>query len=185
MAGKLLVHFDSPETATQLVQRFSRSSASKRTVMREVGNYINGLQGGVRRALVNVQCFDAFASQTVGCDESDTVDGTDELTIGTVVLAVEAAPASESEFLKGATDIAMAANLAACINAHSVLSIFLRAESDGVDTVTITCLYGGPIGDAIPLAETGNGFTLGGTALDGGDQPADENQEFEFGYPGA
>lgn len=183
MGGKLLVHFDSAETAAQLVQRFSRT-ASKRTTMREVTNYINGLQGGVRRALVNVQCFEAFASQTVGCDQSDAVDGTDELTIGTVVLAVEAAPATESQFLKGADDIEFAANLAACINAHSVLSLFVRGESDGVDTVTISCLYGGPVGDAIPLVETGNGFTLGGSALDGGDASLDESQEFTFGYSG-
>jgi hypothetical protein len=184
MGGKLTVTFDSPETAAQLVQRFSRSSAGKRVVMRELGNYINGLQGGVRRAHVRVQCFEAFASQIVTCSRAAAVDGTDELTIGTIVLAVEASPATESEFAKGASDITMAANLAACINAHSVLSLFVKAASDGVSAVTITCLYGGPVGDAIVLAETGDGFTLGGTALDGGDQTLDESQTFAFGYSG-
>ncbi len=183
MGGKLTVTFDSPETAAQLVQRFSRTS-SKRTTLRELGNYINGLQGGVRRAHVRVQCFEAFASQTVGCDMSDAVEGTDTLTIGTVTLSVEAAPANESEFLLGADDIEFAANLAAAINAHSVLSLFVQAESDGIDTVTITSLYAGPVGDAIGLAEAGNGFTLGGAALDGGDATLDEMQTFSFGYSG-
>lgn len=181
MGGKLLVHFDSPETAATLVQRFSRTT-NKRTTLREVSNYVNGLQGGARKAHVRVQLFSAFASQTVACDQSDAVDGTDELTIGTIVLAVEAAPSTENQFEKGASDIEFAANLAAAINAHSVLSLFVKAESDGVDTVTITCLYGGPVGDAIPLAETGNGFTLTGAALDGGDQSVDEQQAFVFGY---
>lgn len=184
MGGKLTVLFDSPETAAQLVQRFSRSSAGKRTVMRELGNYINGVQGGVRRAHVRVQCSEAFASQVVTCSQAAAVDGTDELTIGTIVLAVEAAPANESQFLKGASDIAMAANLAACINAHSVLSLFVKAVSNGISAVTITCLVGGPIGDAIKLAETGDGFSLTGSALDGGDQTLDEMQTFTFGYSG-
>ncbi len=183
MAGKLTVLFDSPETGDVLVQRLMRTS-SKRTVMRELVNYVNGVQGGVRRAHVRAQVFSAFASETVACDQSAAVDGTDELTIGTVVLAVEASPANENQFAKGASDIAFAANLAAAINAHSILSLFVKAESDGVDTVTITCLYGGPIGDAIPLAETGNGFTLGGAALDGGDQAVDQGLTFEFGYSG-
>lgn len=183
MGGKLTVTFDTPESAAQLVQRFSRT-ANRRVTMRELATYLNGLQGGIRRALVRVQCFEAAASQIVTCTRSATVDGTDELTIGTVVLAVEAAPANESEFLKGATDITMAANLAACINAHSVLSLFVKAASDGISAVTITCLYPGPIGDAISLSETGNGFALTGAALDGGDQTLDESQTFTFGYSG-
>lgn len=183
MGGKLTITFDSPETSAQLVQRLLRTE-SKRTVMRELANYINGLQGGVRNAHVRVQAFDAFASQTVTVSQAAAVEGTDELTIGTIVLAVEASPANENQFELGASDIEFAANLAAAINAHSILSLFVVAASDGVDTVTITSLYGGPVGDAIPLAETGNGFTLGGTALDGGDQTLDQGLAFVFGYAG-
>ena len=181
MGAKLVLVVDSPDPANHYAQRFM-GRTNKRAVMENVKTHINGILGGVRRAQVKVQCYSAFASQTVACSQAAAVDGTDELTIGTIVLAVEAASANESQFLKGASDITFAANLAACINAHSVLSLFVRAESDGVDTVTITSLYPGPVGDAIPLAETGNGFTLTGSALDGGDQSIDEGQSFDFGY---
>jgi hypothetical protein len=70
----------------------------------------------------------------------------------------------------------------AAINAHSVLSLFVRAEQNSATEFSITCLVPGPIGDAIKLAETGNGFTLTGAALDGGDQTVDEQQHFVFGY---
>jgi hypothetical protein len=181
MGAKLVVICDSPEPEKHYVQRFSRSE-NRRSVVTNIMTQLRGLLGGVRRGQVRVAIHSAFASQTVNCDQSDTVDGTDTLTIGTITLSVEAAPANESEFLKGASDITMADNLAACINAHSILSLFVRAESDGVSDVTITSLYPGPVGDAITLAEAGNGFTLTGAALDGGDQSVDEMQSFAFGY---
>ena len=181
MGAKLVLVIDSPEPEKYFVQRFSRST-NRRAVVANIMTQLRGMLGGVRRAQLRVGIGSAFASQTVNCDQSDAVDGTDTLTIGTIVLAVEASPANESEFEKGADDIEFAANLAAAINAHSVLSTFVRAESDGVSDVTITSLYPGAIGDAIPLAEAGNGFTLGGTALDGGDQTVDELSTFEFGY---
>jgi hypothetical protein len=181
MGGKLLVHFDSPETAAQIVQRFSRT-ASKRTTLREVGNYVNGLQSGARRAHVRVQCFEAFATQTVACSASGGAPN-DTLVVGSVTLTNAASPANENQFADAATDALLAASVAAAINAHSILSLFVKASSSS-GTLTITSLYGGPVGDAIPLAETGNGFTLGGTFLDGGDATLDESQTFEFGYDG-
>lgn len=132
---------------------------------------ISGIMGGAIRATVRLQANDlasVFASQTVGCDQSDAVDGTDELTIAGVVLAVEAAPAGENQFAKGADDIEFAANLAAAINAHSTLSGLVSAESDGVDTVTVTALLPGAVYNSIALAEAGAGFTLGGALLAGG-----------------
>lgn len=146
---------------------------------------IGGILGGAFGATVRMMCVEgasARASQTIGCDQSDAVDGTDEVVIAGVTLAVEAAPANENQFAKGADDIEFAANLAAAINAHSVLSTLFDATSDGVDTVTVTALLPGLVYNQVAITETGNGFTLGGAALTGGDGLDNANvQSYSFG----
>lgn len=179
-SAKMVLIADSREESSHFVQRFS-ARTNKRSVLRNVHTYLNGLLGGVRRADVRVQIFDAFAVQTVTVSAA-TGAPNDTLVIGTITLTNKASPATEDEFADAATDTLLTASVVACINAHSILSLFVRATQTAATTFTITCLVPGPIGDAIKLAETGNGFTLTGTALDGGDQTVDESQHFAFGY---
>jgi hypothetical protein len=178
MAGKLTLVIDTHGDDDAVLQARIHH-AEKAQFARAVQNYLNGLAGGVKRARVRASVSDAFASQTVTCDQSAAVDGTDELKIGSVTLAVEAAPANEDQFEKGADDAEFADNLAAAINAHSVLSQVVRAESDGVDEVTVTCLVPGLMGNQIALTETGSGFALGGAALAGG--TAENFETYDFG----
>ena len=154
----------------------------KGRAIREVMTALRGLlhPSYANRGLARVCIASACASQTVNCDYSDAVDGTDDITIGGTTLSVEASPATEDEFDSGTDDAEFADNLAAAINAHSVLSKIVRATSDGVSDVTITSLYPGPIGNLILLAESGNGLTLGDTALAGG--ASDEVDSHAFGY---
>jgi hypothetical protein len=167
------------EDAETLASRFDRST--KQTSLREIGNFIAAMNGGMRRGLIRAVVGTARASKAVNCDQSDAVDGTDALTIAGTALSVEAAPASEDEFEKGADDIEFADNLAAAINAHSVLKKLVYAVSDGVSDVTVYSKYPGTIGNLITLSEAGNGLTIAGgaTALSGG--TSDEIDEYTCG----
>lgn len=132
------------------------------------------------RASVRSIIASACATATIGCDQSDAVDNTDTVTIAGVELAVVAAPADTSEFAKGADDIEFAANLVAAIHANATLAKLVRATTDGVDTVTVTALVPGPIGNFLTLTEVGNGFTVSGAVFSGG--ASDAPEAYERGY---
>lgn len=154
---------------------------NKRGQLQRAIAFFKQILGGNKRAQVRTQISTAKATFSVACDLSDAVDGTDELLIGAVTLALEAAPANENQFDGGASDIAFAANLAAAINAHSVLSEFCTAVSDGIDTVTVTCDIPGAIGNQIAVSEVGNGFEITGGATRFANGASDELDEWSFG----
>lgn len=125
---------------------------------------------GIRTGAVRFQyCAEASvrASVTVTCDRSATVDGTDELAFLGVTLAVEAAPANQNQFLKGANNGAMATNLAACINAHTTLTKFVHASASSADVVITFRIPGEPM-NFIPITEVGNGMSLSSALFAGG-----------------
>ena len=167
------------DDAASLRNRLDKSG--RRAQLTRGISFLRQILGGNKAAQIRTQISTAKASFSVGCDLSDAVDGTDELVIGAVTLALEAAPANENQFDGGATDIAYAANLAAAINAHSVLSEFCTAVSDGIDTVTVTCDIPGAIGNQIAISEVGNGFTITGGATHFASGASDEMDEFSFG----
>ncbi len=140
----------------------------KRLTIREVITFLFGLLAGSMRGFVRTQVASACASATIGCDQSDAVDDTDTVTIAGVELAVVAAPADTSEFAKGADDIEFAANLVDAIHANATLAKLVRATTDGVDTVTVTAIAPGPVGNFLTLTEVGNGFTVSGAVFSGG-----------------
>lgn len=176
--GLLVLQIDTDDlTLTDLANRYTR--ADRRQSMSRLHELVGSIGPGHRRAVVTTYVSGAQASGTIGCDFSDAVDGTDDVTIGPTTLSVEASPSGEDEFDSGTDDIEFAANLVAAIAAHSVLSKSYTAVSDGVDTVTVTHRLAGISGNETALAETGNGFTLGAAALAGGTQNA--TQEFDFG----
>jgi hypothetical protein len=134
----------------------------------------------LNRAMVRSVIASACATVTIGCDQSDAVDSTDTVTIAGVALAVVASPSTTAQFAKGADDIEFAANLVAAIHANATLAKLVRASSDGIDTVTVTALAPGPVGNFLTLAETGNGFTISGAVFSGG--ASDAPQTYERGY---
>lgn len=176
--ARLLIQLDIDGfTLQDLTDRYTRTD--RYSNIARLHELLGSIGPGRRRAQVYTYVSGAQPSQTVDMDQAAAVDGTDDITIDGTTLSVEAAPSDENEFLQGADDIEFAANLAAAINAHSVLSLSYRAVSDGVDEVTISHILGGTAGNGKALAETGNGFTLGGATLAGGAQAA--TQEFNFG----
>jgi uncharacterized protein YaaW (UPF0174 family) len=78
-----------------------------------------------------------------------------------------AASENKNQITIPATDIEGAAALVTAIANHSILKQIVYGVSDGVDTVTVYSVLPGPIGEAITLAEAGNGITLGGAVLEG------------------
>jgi hypothetical protein len=179
MAAHVNLTIETPDVPIASL-RDSIDRTDKFRVLRAIVTLVQAIGMGIKRGYVRVCIASATASQTIGCDQSDAVDGTDTVTIAGTTLEVEAAPADQDEFLKGDTDIEFAANLAAAINAHTTLQKIVRAESDGVDTVTVYSKYPGPIGNLIALTEAGDGFTLGGAVLAGG--ASDEHDGYQFGY---
>ncbi len=164
-----------------LRHRFDKSH-NRHRMFGGILNYLYAILGGNKSAFVQVELCSAYAAGYVDCDNSDAVNGTDELTVAGTVLAVEASPASEDQFAKGATDATFATNLAAAINAHTTLSKIVRAyvASSPTNRCHIVSRVPGPIGNLVTLAETGNGFVLSAAALASG--AGDETDTLQMGY---
>lgn len=139
--------------------------------IKKLNDYLRSANAGVRRIKLEIEQETVAASQTLTCDQASAVATTDTLTVGGITCAsVASGPEVDSgEWLLGADDGEMADNLAAAINGHTTLGKIVTAESDGVDTVTITAKVAGTLGNLVTLAEAGSGITLTGTALTGGD----------------
>lgn len=107
----------------------------------------------------------AEGSITVGTE----VNG-DTVVIDGSTLTVAAAAANESEVTHGATPADTATNLAAKINAHSVISTKVTAAVDGAVTtkVNLTSIAKTSDANGLTLAETGTTFTISGATLTGG-----------------
>lgn len=173
----LMVVFESAETSTVLDYKFDAND--RRHYIAALEDYLKKLKTGMAQAYVYSTVGTVRASGTVTCTVASVVDGTDEVVIAGTTLAVEASPATQSEFLKGASNAACATNLAACINAHTTLSKIVRASASAA-VVTITAKVPGPIGNLITLTETGNGFAVSGAVLASG--ASNECDGFSFGY---
>jgi phage tail sheath gpL-like len=185
MASITLVANVANKTKADL-DRYLVTAKSKRSMMKRMSQLIRAFIAGVFRGNVTLQVSSAAAvraSQTVTCVEESAVNGTDEISIGSVTLAVEAAPANENQFAKGSGNPAFAAALAAAINGHSVLGQLVLATV-ATNVVTITAILPGLIGNQIALSETGDGMTLGGAALAGGTGGAGEAAFVDAGFGG-
>lgn len=179
MPAHMTLTLETPDRAIASL-RSDIDVTDKARSVRAIMTELNSVLSGTRRGMVRVSLASVAASQTVTMDQSAAVDATDTITIAGTALAVVAAPANQSEFLKGASNTAFADNLVACINAHSVLQKIVRAKRTAAAVVTIYCIFPGPIGNLVTLAEAGNGMTLGAAALASG--ASDETDSHQFGY---
>jgi hypothetical protein len=156
--------------------------ATKEGSVHALAAELQACAGTAKRAEVRACIASATASKTVTCDHSAAVANTDTLTIAGQALAAKASVANEDQFLIGSTDALYAANVVACINAHSVLSkiVWAAVTTAASGIITIYSKYPGPIGNLVTLAEAGNGFTLGGSVLASGS--SDEVDTYQLGY---
>ena len=89
----------------------------------------------------------------------------DVVTIGGYGFTARASGAAGYEFNLGADEDANAVSLAAVINTNPNVPVVATAN---LHVVTITAKRAGTVGNAITLAQTGDGYTLGDTVLAGG-----------------
>lgn len=138
--------------------------------LRNAANLLSALASGNKVGSAYVSRSDdgpAAASATITCA---SVAADDTVTIGKTTLTAKASPASEDEFDQSGSDTADGADLAAVINAHSVLSLLVSAEASA-GVVTVTSHAKGSVGNHIVLsssngtrlAVTGSGYLAGGT----------------------
>lgn len=147
--------------------------------IRELWTLLKSVLLLVRRGYVRVNLATAVAEIEVTVSASGGAP-TDTLVIGGVTLTNAASPANESEFADSATDAGLRNSVVACINAHTTLSKFVWAKVTAATKFKIYCKLPGEIGNHIPIAETGNGFTIGAAVLAGG--AGDEMDEQQYGY---
>lgn len=160
--------------------------------MREHMNVINGMIGGVDgyRGYGRSVISSAFASGYYDCVYADAVLDTDTVTIlGTALSYVTtvsttaqfkgAAGGTGSSSFSASSDSGVAYGLANCINNNATINRYARGYAVAGRCYVI-CLFPSSLGNAITLAETGNGFTRSGANLTGG--AADAPYTYESGY---
>ncbi len=147
------------------------------------------------RGFIRTQLSSAVAAGYFDCVYGDAVLDTDTVTILGTALSYVTTPATTAEFngdagtaadgtpFAAASDSGVAYGLANAINGNATLNRYCRAFAVA-GRCHIVCLYPSTLGNAITLAETGNGFTRSGANLTGG--AADAAETYQCGYtPGA
>lgn len=155
--------------AATLAERLRAAAVEPENLRNELANIVMGDVAALGGAFV-VTCDDvdsgtilADGSATATCVQASIVQD-DTITIGTVVLTWRTSGSGENQVTIGASNAAAATNLAAAINAHTLLRGVLVAT---VATNVVTIIYRGAdrLGRLIALTETGSGVTLSAAHL--------------------
>lgn len=128
---------------------------------------LKGLVSGALLGSVNIYADSADPVSASATATLATVVADNTITIGGTTLTAKASPVNESQWLVTGSDTVVAAALASCINAHSVLSKIVYATSS-LGVVTISCVVPGVIGNQVPVTRVGSPITLSGAVLAGG-----------------
>ncbi len=159
--------------------------------MREHENLMRGMLGGVDhyRGYMRSSISSAHAIGYYDCVYADAVLDTDTTTIQGTALSYVTTPSTTAHFkgvaggvgaasFAAASDSGVANGLARCINANATLNRFVRGYAVA-GRCYVKCLFPSTLGDAITLAETGNGFTRSAATLASG--ASDVPYTYEFG----
>lgn len=149
------------------VSLFKKVSQDRENLNRLV-NLLSGVNIGAIRATVDVQSSTSDPVAASGTLTLVSAVATDAVTIGKTTLTASSTPANENQWeIDGADDTADAASLAACINAHSALSLIVTATS-AAGVVTVTAKQKGVLGNYIALSSADATITASATYLAGG-----------------
>lgn len=150
-------------------RKFAQPTGSQREFLLELINELRGFCSGARNGEITVEIESAadldHATGTITCTGVPTAN--DTVTIGGKALTWKAAAANENEVTIGADAGESGDNLAAAINANSVLEGLVSATSDAAGVVTITSVVPGRIGNLITTAESGTNTTAEQAVLAG------------------
>lgn len=170
MANSIVITIKSEDTVTDLEQLLQIDATVAKDGALAVEKYIRDLRSNIRRGIIDVQVGASAPVAASGTYTLVSCIATDAVAIAGVTLTASSTPADENEWeIDGASDALDAASLAACINAHSVLSKIVVATVAS-NIVTVTARVKGIIGNYITFTDadttitsSGSGYLAGGT----------------------
>lgn len=156
---------------------FKKSNQDRQNNIRLI-NLISGIASGAfPEAELYVQGSSSDPVAASGTFTLTSAVATDAISIGAVTLTASSTPANENQWeIDGADDDADAASLAACINAHSVLSKIVIAESED-NVVTVTALQKGVLGNQLAISSADATIVASGSYLENGAGGAQDEAE--------
>jgi len=163
--SSLVITVKMEESQAVLQQKYQLSANNTRPEMQELKKLFRDFASGAKRASVYVQTGSSDPVAAAGSIVLASFANNDTVTIGGVTLTGKSSPTTEDHFEIDGNDAADAAALRACINAHSVLSKVIVAGGSS-DTVSVTALQKGLVGNQIIMSQTGDHATL--TQMTGG-----------------
>jgi hypothetical protein len=173
MASHTVAVFDwSGRSQTETLNQLRNNPTDKRASIHKLSKMMlqlmtGNLPGGGTFRVQHSSGASVRASQTATVVQASLVDATDTLVSFGVTLTAKTTPTTENHFAIGSTNAEAATNLKNAINAHSTLSKYVVASVSS-NVVTVTVLMPGAFANFIPITETGNGITLGGTVYASG-----------------
>lgn len=147
------VILSTPLSQTEMTGRYVGKSSLPHEQMRKLTHLFRRLDEGLTQGIVS-----AYTSANAPVRATNTVtltyasiSNSDTVVIGTVTLTVvTGTPSGQAQFKKLTDATTTAANLVACVNAHTTLSKLMVA-SNLAGVVTLTMLAPGLIGNQVPL----------------------------------
>lgn len=167
--SKHLVQLDLVMTDTQTEALLKKGSTGSLEFMQALSNLVDGINGGLMDAAVNVKLGADYA-QITGTFTGNPSNN-DTLTIGGQAITAVTSGAVANQFNIGVSATANAAACVAAINASTTLGSWVTA-SNVLGVMTIVAKIPGKMGNAITLAESMANFAWAGAAtrLAGGDE---------------
>lgn len=154
-----------------------KKAGQKNQNLNRLINLLSGLNVGANLGSVFIQGSSSDPVAASGTLTLTSAVATDAITIGAVTLTASSTPANENQWeIDGADDAADAASLAACINAHSVLSKVVAATSAS-NVVTVAALQKGVVGNQIPISSADATIVASGSFLADGAGGATDSAE--------
>lgn len=154
-------------TSAQLNALNVRSNKGRHFNVGNLLRFFRGLLNGSRYGTVVIEA-DASKTAATGTVTCASVQAADTVVVGNVTLTADAALNTGLNFALGASDTACGDNLAAAINRHAVLSLYVLAVNvAGVVTLTAIGKNLGNIGNLIKLTSS-NGSRLAVVAFASG-----------------
>lgn len=144
-----------------------------------LSHFFRNVAAGAQNVKIEVIADSAatFATATL---TAASIGDTDTCVIGGVTLTAKTSPSGQSQYLRGVSNTADGAALAACINAHTSLAGMVTAASVA-GVVTISSARRGTMGNGISLVGTATRLAASTANLTGGTGLAVATVQYSLG----
>lgn len=166
--SSLTINLSSNIDNTQLTEKIVNSNLDNSVIINNVCHFLQSSAGGAFQYSVDLNSSATTPVAASGTFTLTSAIATDAITIGKTTLTASSTPANENQWeIDGASDTLDAASLAACINAHSVLSTIVLASS-ATNVVTVTAHQKGILGNYINISSADATIVASATYLASG-----------------